>query len=109
MTSQSTHIFILTFLALGLLSTGIVKNYHYVKFYATVDNEKIDALTLILRIIGSKFTGLVWIFPFSIQDNNVKTEAQKHKEQFNKTSKYFFYFWTATILYALLYTLLLDK
>ena len=101
MTIENLNIFVLVVLSLGLVSTAIIKNYHYEKFYIVSGKEKVNALKLLLRIFSSLSVGLVWIFPFNITDASPNAETQKHKDMFNKTSKYFRYFWVASLIYGL--------
>lgn len=108
MTSHILHISVLAFLSIGLIVTALIKNYHYVKFSLIVENEKINPFTLVLRVIGNRMIGFVWVFPFSINQNSINSESQTHKNLFNKTSKYFFYFWITLVLYCLLYAINMD-
>jgi len=97
---EQLNTFVLAVLSLGLVSTAVVKNYHYEKFYAAQNKEKINPIQLVLKILGSSIVGMVWIVPFRITDASANTETQKHKDHFNKTSKYFRYFWIALVVYG---------
>ena len=105
MTSHILHISILAFLSGGLIVTALIKNYHYVKFSLIIEKETVSSFTLALRVIGNRIIGFVWVFPFSINQNSINSESQMHKNLFNKTAKYFFYFWITLALYCLLHVL----
>ncbi|MHB8401235.1 MAG: hypothetical protein ACYDCN_04390 [Bacteroidia bacterium] len=109
MITEKLNIYILAFLGVGLFVTALIKNYHYVKFSSILEKEKINVLTLIFRILGDRVVGLVWIFPFRIKESSINKESQKHKDSFNKVSKYFRYFWAAIVLYCLVFMMIMDR
>ena len=96
------NINIVTYLITGaLVISAVIKNYHYEKFYSIVDNNPLNFFDLIRRIIGSRYTGLVWIIPYRIEKQTSNNTATIHKAKFNSWAKIFIVFWSLTIIWVL--------
>jgi hypothetical protein len=99
---ETSLITITCILACGLIISAIIKNYHLELFYSIVNDKSLDTFHLILRIIGSRFTGLVWIIPYRIDESTSNKIASIHKKKFNSWSKIFITFWSLTIIWVLI-------
>ena len=94
------HITILLFLTGGLLVSGLIKNYHFELFHAKRTGENLNTGTLISRILSGRIVGLLWVFPFRINEGSNNVDALKHKRLFAISYAVFISFWILTILYA---------
>jgi hypothetical protein len=86
-------------LGLGLLTSALIKNYHFEIFNSIVNNKKLSGFSLIMKIWGGRL-GPVWILPYRIDRPAPNDKATIHKNKFNSWSKIFRAFWCATIIWV---------
>ena len=92
-------------LVVGLISTALLRNYHYSKFYSIFNNSRKDNISILREVIGSNFAGPFWIFPYKIKEQTNDRSAQNHKDKFILLYKIFITFWALTILWVIIYFL----
>lgn len=100
------HIIILSILSFSLVSISCLKNALYFIFQKKKENTQYTRIDILKSIIGTKIVGLIWIFPYKINDNIKNNDQLSNlKDRFNFVSKIQLIIFSLFLIYILLYVI----
>jgi len=98
---MSTQTIVLIVLVVSLLILGGTKNYYYYEFMVENGQERKSKYRLFNNLIGTKFVGPFWIYPYRIIVDTKSPRLAQLKEKFNFFARFHLLTFITCILYSI--------